>query len=260
MSEINPYQPPSAHLSDVQEPSENGNFNLEGRTVSAGRGAEWLMAGLRLNFAQFVPWLLIGIVMVALMIVLSFIPLVNMVVSVCIPAITGGVVLAVRKQLAGEVVEVGDLFSGFREKGGPLMLVGVLYLAVTFGVVLVAMVIGGIGLFGAIASGGEGWLTGLGIGVVVVMALVAVLVGLAMYACIWLAPALVVFHDVAPFEAMKRSFVVSMKNWLPLLVYGLLGMVFSVLALIPLGLGWLILMPAMMASTYFAYRDIFIED
>ncbi|WP_341677955.1 BPSS1780 family membrane protein [Niveibacterium sp. SC-1] len=260
MSEINPYQPPTAHLSDAREQTEDGTFNLEGRTVSAGRGAEWIMAGLRLSFAQFVPWLLIGIVMLALTLVLSFIPLVNMAVSVGIPAITGGIVLAVRKQLAGGTVEVGDLFSGFREKGGPLLLVGVLYLAVTIGVIIVAAVIGGLGLFGAIASGGENWLTGLGLGVMIFAVLVAVLISMAMYACIWLAPALVVFHDVAPFEAMKRSFLVSVKNWLPLIVYGLVGMVFSALALIPLGLGFLILVPAMMASTYFAYRDIFIED
>ncbi len=73
----------------------------------------------------------------------------------------------------------------------------------------------------------------------------------------WFAPALVLFDGIAPLEAMKLSFVACCKNWLALLVYGVVFTVLALLASIPFGLGWLVLLPTMMASTYAAYREMF---
>ena len=46
---------------------------------------------------------------------------------------------------------------------------------------------------------------------------------------------------------------------LPMLVYSLLGLVFAIVASIPLGLGWLVLAPMFAASIYASYKDIFGE-
>ena len=43
----------------------------------------------------------------------------------------------------------------------------------------------------------------------------------------------------------------------PFLIYGMISAVLLVLAMIPLGLGLLIMIPTMTASLYVSYKDIF---
>jgi uncharacterized membrane protein len=74
---------------------------------------------------------------------------------------------------------------------------------------------------------------------------------------IWFAPPLVVFHKMGAFEAMKASFVGCLKNIVPFVVYGLIGLVLAIVASLLLMLGWLVLGPVLAASIYAAYRDIY---
>jgi uncharacterized membrane protein len=74
---------------------------------------------------------------------------------------------------------------------------------------------------------------------------------------LWFAPALVVFDDVAPIEALKESWSASMRNIVPFLIYGVLWIIAAVVASIPLMLGWFVLMPLTLLSMYRAYVDIF---
>jgi uncharacterized membrane protein len=57
--------------------------------------------------------------------------------------------------------------------------------------------------------------------------------------------------------ALKESFVGCLRNILPFLVYSIVVLVLGIVASIPLGLGWLVLGPVLIASVYTAYRDIF---
>jgi len=58
---------------------------------------------------------------------------------------------------------------------------------------------------------------------------------------------------------MKMSFSGCLRNVMPFLVYGLIGMVLAVVATIPIALGWLVAGPLSIASIYTSYCDIF-ED
>ena len=49
-------------------------------------------------------------------------------------------------------------------------------------------------------------------------------------------------------------------NFLPFLLWGLLIMVLLILGAIPLGLGLLVAVPMLWASTYAAFRDIYYAD
>ena len=49
----------------------------------------------------------------------------------------------------------------------------------------------------------------------------------------------------------------SLRNFLPIVIYGLMIGVLGILAAIPLGLGLLILLPMLAIASYSAYRDIF---
>jgi uncharacterized membrane protein len=68
-----------------------------------------------------------------------------------------------------------------------------------------------------------------------------------------------VFHELGAWEAMKQSFSGAMKNFLSFVWYGVLILLLSILAMIPIGLGFLVLWPVIAASLYTAYRDIYLR-
>ena len=94
--------------------------------------------------------------------------------------------------------------------------------------------------------------------------LLAVLIALALmlplYMAMWFAPALVVFHELGAVDAMKASFAGCLKNVVPFVLYGLVGLVLGIVASIPFGLGWLVLGPVAIASVYVGYRDIYLAS
>jgi uncharacterized membrane protein len=89
--------------------------------------------------------------------------------------------------------------------------------------------------------------------------LVFLLLYLPLVMAIWFAPALVVLRGVAPLDAMRLSFNGCMRNIVPFLLYGVVGVGLSIVATIPLLLGWLVLGPVTIASLYTSYCDIY-ED
>lgn len=66
----------------------------------------------------------------------------------------------------------------------------------------------------------------------------------------------VIFRGVNIVDAFKASWKASIVNVIPLLVYGILIGVLTVIACIPLGLGLLVTGPLGMASVYLASRDM----
>jgi uncharacterized membrane protein len=56
---------------------------------------------------------------------------------------------------------------------------------------------------------------------------------------------------------MRESFFACLKNILPFLVYGIVGLVLFFVSAIPLLLGWLVFGPVMTATLYTSYRDVF---
>jgi uncharacterized membrane protein len=68
-----------------------------------------------------------------------------------------------------------------------------------------------------------------------------------------------VFRNVAPVDAVMTSLRAVIKNVLPFLVYGVIQIVLAIVASIPFGLGWLVLLPVMLLTAYVSYRDVFGE-
>ena len=58
---------------------------------------------------------------------------------------------------------------------------------------------------------------------ILLMVLVVMALSIPLAMAIWFAPALVVFHDLQPLDAMKQSFAGCLKNIVPFLVYGIIG-------------------------------------
>ncbi|MFW2372826.1 MAG: BPSS1780 family membrane protein, partial [Gammaproteobacteria bacterium] len=76
---------------------------------------------------------------------------------------------------------------------------------------------------------------------------------------IWFSPSLIVFHDLNAWEAFKMSFRGCLANIIPFLVYGLIFMLLAIVAMIPFGLGMIILLPMIIISMYTSYRSVFLK-
>jgi len=249
----NPYAAPKAAVADAAT-APQGNFIPAGHVVPAGHGWDWIVAGWNLFKKQ--PGMWIGLVVVAMLVffVMAVIPFIgSLALMVLGPVFAGGVMLGCKALDEGRELEIGHLFAGFKDKFGTLAAVGAIYLAAQVAIMLVVMLITGASLF-TLGSGGAGAGTAMGI-VLSILVMMALMIPVAM--AVWLAPALVVLNDRGAVEAMKESFAGCLKNIVPFLLYGLVLFVASIVAAIPLFLGWLVLGPVFAGSIYASYRDIY---
>jgi hypothetical protein len=205
-------------------------------------------------------WLVFGVIFFVICALLGLIPILGGVItSILTQILIGGWMLSARKLETGGTLDVGDLFLGFKDKLNPLLVLGAFALVATIVTFAVMAALGFSAFFGMTASGiarsGTGFLASAG------MILLAVLVGLVLAflfaMAFWFAPALVVLRNFEPIEALKASWSASWANVGPFLIYGLLWIVAAVVASIPFGLGWLVLIPLTVLGMYVAYQDIF---
>jgi uncharacterized membrane protein len=259
MSAPNPYAAPRAPVADALEAARN--FVPAGRAVPAMRGWSWIVDGWALFRQQPAVW--IGLVIVAFLIFIgmALIPLLGSLAGMVLtPVFAGGLFAACNDQDQGRPLSVSHLFAGFRERFGTLLSIGFIYLGVTIAVTLVVGVVTGAGMWTLLGSGTDPEaLAGMGL-TLLVAGLIMVGLLLPVFMALWFAPALAMFHQQGPAEAMKASFAACLKNVLPFLVYSVIVLLLGFIASIPLGLGWLVLGPVMAASLYTGYRDIFFDQ
>ena len=254
----NPHDQPTA---DREPLVAEGVFVLvEPQKIAASGGIEWIKEGF--NFFKQAPlaWILMTVVLMILSIVLSIIPLGSLVLNILNPVLIGGFMIACYKLTQNEEISVNDLFSGFKHRFGRLAAVGGIYL---LSMTIIVVVLAGLvfAIMGQqklvavmnshdptliVANFSIFFLIMLGIMMVVSMAYL-------------FAPVLVVMHDVTAIEAMKMSFSGCLRNILAFFVYGIVALVLGIIAMIPLGLGYLVLMPILTASIFAAYRQIYTE-
>jgi uncharacterized membrane protein len=175
------------------------------------------------------------------------------------PVFMAGIVLGCRAIDGGESLQFNHLFAGFQTKFGTLAAVGALYLAGFVVILVVVMLITGVGVFALMAGGGQEVATSGAVLGLLLAVLIAIALSVPLLMAVWFAPPLVVFHDLGAVEAMKASFTGCLRNVLPFLVYGIVGMVMFLVAALPLLLGLLVAGPVLLASVYTGYRDIYLR-
>lgn len=234
-----------------------GEHHIEGRTVAAGRGWDWLVEAFALFRKQAGIWILMAVVMGVLFIVIGMIPMLGSFVSALLfPIFGGGLMLGCKDLDRGGPFEFEHLFAGFRQKTGDLVMVGAFNLFAWVVIFFaVATVVGGGVFMGVMRGGIEG--AGVSIASMMLAALLVAALSVPLYMATWFAPVLIVLEDLSAGAALKASFFACLRNWLPFLIYSIVLLVLGVIAAIPAGLGYLILVPVLIASVYTAYRDIF---
>jgi len=239
--------------------SDDSSFMPGGRTLEASRGWSWITEGFEMFKREAGTWILITIVLIVILIALSLIPIVgSLAVWVLSPVFAGGIMIGCQALAQQGELEVGHLFAGFRDRAGDLLVVGLLSILAWIIVFIPVVLAVGIGAFFAAAGGDARSMAAIGPGVLIAV-LLAVGLSVPIYMALWFAPALVVLRQMRPLEALKQSFLGCLHNIVAFLVYGIVMMVLGIIAAIPLGLGWLVLAPVIMASVYVAFRDIYFQ-
>lgn len=230
------------------------------RSVEVARGTAWWTESWALFMKNPGIWVLFGIIFIVGLMVLNIVPMIGgLAAAVLAQVILGGWMMSARKAESGGALEAGDLFAGFKDKLNPLLVLGALAAVASIVIFMVTFFMGGSAflgmMLGGVASSTGGVMAGAAFG------LLALLVGLALgfvaAMAFWFAPALVVFRDTAPIDALKASWSGSLANVGACLVYGVIWIAAGVVASIPFGLGWIVLMPLTVLGIYASYKDIF---
>ncbi len=266
MTDLNPYATPESPLT-TGNPIQAGLLT-EPRKAPAGRGWGWIADGFGLFKLDPWIWIVNSLILFAITFLLGLVPLGSIASQILSPIFLGGLMLGCYALDTGDRLKVEHLFAGFKTNTGSLAAVGGLYilgyLVIGIVVMLLIFLLGGrdiFGLIGAIQSGAEP--NPQETAQVAYLGIIAVLIGLALIVplvmAFWFAPALVMFHSLGAVEAMKLSFRGCLRNIAPFLIYGLIALVLMVIAVIPVLLGLLVLVPTLIASTYIGYKDIFLK-
>lgn len=253
----NVYAPPTARVADPRTASlADGNFLPDARGVDAGRGWQWIVDGWNLFKGNWLIWIVNVVIFFVINLGLQIIPFIGWIGAMLISApMLAGLMIGADAIRRGETLTVNHLFAGFQERLKPLILVSVIYAGAIIVVFLVFALFFGAGMFFGMASGDMGMgMASMGLGILVMLALMIPIFMAYIYA-----PALVALNGMDAIPAMKASFGGCLKNILPGIVWGLVYLVAAIVATIPVGLGWFVLVPVMVASLYASYRDIFYQ-
>ena len=236
------------------------------QNVPALHGVAWYLQGWRLFVRQ--PLLLFAMfyTFLTLLMALGLIPVLGGLASTLLaPVLGAGLYQALDAIASGQEARFDLLFSGFRKRLQPLMLLGLILLGLEIIISLALHMTPAADLFTQLATTGKInpaqdllpvlWATPF----IVLLAVVLMAYQFAL--------PLVALNGLEPVAALKLSLSGGFLNWRALLVFGMLYLgAMLLLVLIGLVSAWLLLagmllilflMPVLTCATYAAYRDIF---
>ena len=198
--------------------------------MATARGFEWFSEAWTLFKASPGTWVAIFVIFMVLSIVLAILPLGSLLSSLCYPAVVAGIMIGCRSLEEGGELEVGHLFAGFKQNLGNLAPRG---RALPRGLgdahhvrrrdrgpVMLPPDRGRVNFNN---SDPTNVLLAFAPHLLLVL-LVVLALTLPLFMAMWFAPALVIFHDVQPMAAMSSSFQGCLRNIMPFLVYGIVGL------------------------------------
>ena len=233
-------------------------FDGASRVVDPGACFEWLRMGWAGFIANPGVWIASAVLAMILFFGLSIVPIAGqLAANLLVPIIGAGFVHMARRQGREEDIEIEDLFVGFRHNAGGLVMVGVFYMLSILAMAFIVMVVAGGGVIGGMMMGSRPGGLGFALGGLLLALLLVTALLVPVMMAFWFAPALVFFHNMQPLDSLKASFYACAKNWLPFLVYGVILVVLFFFAALPLGLGFLVLIPVLAGAQYASYRDVF---
>lgn len=227
--------------------------------MTAGSAVSWFKCGWKIFANDMVNWVLIALVFALAFLLLSLIPFLGVfIVYLILPVMQAGMVYAAKKSYEGERISLNDLFAVFKMDNmrGTLFALGGIMLAAMFLIAMISTPFFGGAMMTSIdemPATGAPVLPSFGTGGIVF----ALFTGILLAMLFFYAPALILLRNMGVIVAIKTSFTAALNNLVPFILFLIIYGVLSIVAAIPFGLGFLILLPVVMAAGYCSYRDIF---
>ncbi|MBL8404441.1 MAG: hypothetical protein JNL16_07855 [Dechloromonas sp.] len=232
-------------------------FTGDSREVDPGACFDWLRQGWAMFLVNPGIWIGTTVLLLVILMAISIVPLFGQIAAhLLVPLFGAGMFRICRRIADNNEPEIADLFAGFRHGAGDLVMVGVFFAAGIFGIAFIAFLLVSGGVLGGVVTGKVAGF-GIALGGVMLAGLLVLVLSIPVIMATWYAPVLVLFHDMKPLDAMKASFTAGARNWLPMCIFGVFLVVALFFAMLPVGMGLLLLLPVFSGAVYASYRDIF---
>src|SRR5690349_3034104 len=151
---VNPYGAPLARVDDATSSEAPGILD-RARSVPPGHALAWYREAWRLYQVAPGAWIGVWVLFMLLAAGISLIPFIGFFASPLItPVLVGGCMLAAREADREGHVRVGTLFAGFSTNAGPLVLIGLLQLAIWFVFSIIVGIVAAVYIGFAVSAGG----------------------------------------------------------------------------------------------------------
>lgn len=255
-------EPPTPRPSPPGSRADDDGFIPNGRRRPISHGWHWIVEGWHIFTAAPLLWIVTAMLFIIISAVAAAVPIIGQLAGIVLtPVLSAGLMIGASEVSAGRPLSVGHLFAGFQQRVGSLVGLGLLStLFAVVAVVIVFVAFGGAAMQLMMKAHTDPLVLTHSLGLLFSIGVVAALLLLPLGMAYYFAPALIALGGQRPLAAMRMSIVACLRNALPLLIYSLVLMVLAVLASLPFGLGWVVLLPVLIASLYASYRDIFHDD
>ncbi len=241
------------------------------KSCTAADGVKWISHSFSLFSKNPSIWIVMLIIYIGISFLLTKIPLLVFLSTLLGPVFSAGFVSAARGVDQNQALEIDHLFNGFKQQFKTLFRLGIIYFAINIVIIAIVTVLldsfvesDALDKIGNATTQQEleriltespellaGLMKALMIGLILSIPLIM---------ASWFAPSLIMFNQMTALKAMSLSITACNKNMVAFLVYGALMIPLMILAVLPLGLGLLVIVPVVFISQYSSYKTIFSES
>lgn len=260
------------------------------RKVKAKQGAMWLTQAYHLFKSSFGTWIGVS----AFLMIMSLFPVINMLIAILMPIAIGGLMIGCQQLSKTSPLKFDHLFEGLKSDSRQLLVLSLIYafssLLIIIATYYLMLLIGVdyIELLEQLKNKNillmteteqlewqnnliqSGALLHLWLGILIILALM-----LPLFMAYWFAPALVVLQKASAINSLRLSFKACKDNFAAFFIYGLvafgylilfvlfltiLAMIFPLLAIPVMLIGYLAIFAITLASIYTSYVDIFDQN
>lgn len=231
------------------------------RRVPARAGLEWMTGAFRLFTKSPLMLGAATAIFLGALLILQLIPYAGAgLAEILTPLMLAGFMRAFRAIDEGGDPELPQFAAGFRTHALPLATVGAIYLGILFAILWLMKMLGVdyAAMLQAMQEGASPEQVAQGLEGKGALLLLGLALAIPAVAATWYAPALVLFGNASPLQAMGLSLKACARNWAALTVNGLALIPVFLLALIPL-VGMLVAVPVMLGTAYLGYQSMFVS-
>ncbi|RLA05343.1 MAG: hypothetical protein DRQ47_01420 [Gammaproteobacteria bacterium] len=239
--------------------------------VAASEGIRWVGQSFSIFSKSSSIWVVMLIIYFGISILLTTIPVLVLLPSLLAPIFNAGFMFAAKTVDNGQMLEIDHLFAGFKQQFRSLFRLGLIYFLLNLLIIaVISFVLEWIADPAALAAMNQATTTAELEKILVqspellIALFKALMIGLVLSIPLvmasWFSSALVLFHQIPPSKAMLMSLSACNRNMFAFLLYGLLLTPLLMLAMLPLALGLLIMIPVIFIGQYCSYKVIFSQQ